>query len=743
MTSALRRLSRPAILLIPVLVATSLLAAFDSPADHLSTVRAAVVNNDEPVEIDGKTVPLGRELAGRLVNHTGDNYTWVLTDPDDATAGLKTGEYAVAVTIPQYFSRAATSTAGDDPNTATQARIDVTASRTTNAVDPIITKTLTDAAVDALNRTVVETYLDNIYLGFNTMHEQLGDAADGAGKLSDGAGQLADGSNQLVVGLGRLADGSTDLATGLDQLDTGSQNLADGIGRLNDGATELATRTRQLSNGAATLATGTTSLTTGTRQVADGADTLATGLDTLDKSVTDLPAQTHQLAGGAQQVADGNQELADTVVPLADKAIDGIDALPDLTAEAERAEDLAAQCETPASLCQQLQAIAEQLVADAQQAETAKSDVRGQVVAVKTNITDLADGAQQVADGTAELAEQTPQLVSAIGQAATGADQLANGADQAATGAAQVDTGAHRLASGAEQLAAGAGRLATGADDAADGADQLAAGTAEAADGADDLTSGARQADSAGQQLADGSDRLADGAGELVSSLDDGRDQVPTYTAADRDHLKTVAATPVTADLHDFGDLGGLSAAAIIVIALWIGAMLILLITPATRHDPLTWHGPIWQLAIRNARQPALLALAQALLVTGAAEAFLTRGAIDLLALLTVDILVSVTFVMINQALVVAFGNRGRIVATIVPAVVLATAAVAGIPGWLTTLDNLLPGYGPVLAIRAITADAGLGPTGIAYTLLWLGLGAAGYLLAISRRRTSRVLVWS
>ncbi|MEU8659155.1 hypothetical protein [Actinoplanes philippinensis] len=70
--------------------------------------------------------------------------------------------------------------------------------------------------------------------------------------------------------------------------------------------------------------------------------------------------------------------------------------------------------------------------------------------------------------------------------------------------------------------------------------------------------------------------------------------------------------------------------------------------------------------------------------------------------------------------------------------IVLAAAVVSGVPAWVTTADGLLPGHGPVQAIRAITADAGLGPAGIARTLAWLAVGAIGYLLATARRRTTR-----
>ncbi|BCJ44164.1 hypothetical protein GCM10010168_09770 [Actinoplanes ianthinogenes] len=709
-------------LLVPLLAVTALLAAFHDPAARLATVTAAIVNGDEPVERAGQTIPLGRELAAKLVAHTGDNYTWVLTDADDAAAGLDSGKYAVAVTIPANFSRAAISTGNAEPATAERARVDVTSSRTSNGFDPVISRTLTDAAVATLNQTVVETYLDNVYLGFGKMHDQLGEAADGAGKVSDGASRVADGNNRLVIGLGRLAAGSGALADGTDQLSAGASTLAGGTARLRDGAGTLATGTGQLAAGASRLADGADQLAGGTKQLADG-------LTTLRRGTAELPAQTRALADGARQVADGNQRLADTVVPIANQVVTGIDRLPDLTSAARQARELADQCQTPADVCAQLREAADRLVDASGDAESAKSGVRAKVVEVRDGITDLADGAQRVADGADRLADRTPQLAGGIKQAATGAVTVHHAAGQLADGAGELRTGAGKAARGAAALRDGARRLAGGADD-------LAAGARDAASGADQLTSGVRQAGAAGRHLADGSTQLAGGASDLAGALDDGRAQVPTYSAAEREHLRAVAATPIAATGHGFGDLGGLAAGPIVVLVLWLGALLL----PYRGRDPLTWRGPTWRLAMINFNPLLRYALGQALVVTAAAEVFLRLGPWRLLALLAVDGLIAVVFALVVQALVVGFGATGRLLGVVVPVIALATVVVSGVPGTLATVASYLPTYGPVFAVRALTAHGGAAGSGIALTAGWLLIGVLGVLCATAYRRTVRIV---
>jgi len=51
------------LVVLPILVMSLFLWAFWSPEQNHGAAKAAVVNNDQPVTIDGKLLPLGRELA--------------------------------------------------------------------------------------------------------------------------------------------------------------------------------------------------------------------------------------------------------------------------------------------------------------------------------------------------------------------------------------------------------------------------------------------------------------------------------------------------------------------------------------------------------------------------------------------------------------------------------------------------------------------------------------------------------
>lgn len=54
--------------ILTVLAMRVFLWAFWSPQTNHGVARAAVINHDQPVTVNGKIVPLGRELAGKLTH---------------------------------------------------------------------------------------------------------------------------------------------------------------------------------------------------------------------------------------------------------------------------------------------------------------------------------------------------------------------------------------------------------------------------------------------------------------------------------------------------------------------------------------------------------------------------------------------------------------------------------------------------------------------------------------------------
>lgn len=415
------------IILVPLVVAGILVWALWNPEERLPQVTAAIVNNDQPVELNGQQVPLGRQLSAGLVGSDDPNYDWVITDEDDAKSGLADGDYVAVVTIPKNFSSAATSVGGDAAD-AEKATIDVSTSDRTRLVDDALTATITSTAASLTGRELTTSYLENVYVGFNTLGDQLGEAADGAQKTADGADSLASGATDLASGAGELATGADTLATGADGLASGASGLADGASQLNTGAQGLADGLKKLADGTAALPD---------------------------------QAQADQLAAGVTQLGDG-----------AVKAADGLD---QQTKALKQLADGCALSGAAAEYCAGLSAIVN---GDG----TAKNPG---LVGTSAGFSTLADGVKQFSTQVGPLAKGLPALKSGISQLASGGTQLASGTSQLSSGASQLSTGASQYASGVSQFSDGVTKLADGTTSLADGAGGLADGVGQLADGLD------------------------------------------------------------------------------------------------------------------------------------------------------------------------------------------------------------------------------------------------------------------
>lgn len=425
------------VLLLPVVIGGILVASLYNPTERLDSLNAAIVNEDEPVTIDDQLVPLGRQLTAGLVEGADDqpsNLTWTLSNAEDAEAGLADGTYAAVITIPENFSAAATSTRpGETPE---QATIEVTTPPDSLIVDDAITAQVTSAAASLLGEQLSEVYLENVFLGFTTLGDQLGEAASGAQSLADGAAGAADGATQLADGMPQLTSGASGLASGAGELQGGLGQIAGGIG-----------------------------------DAANGARDLAAGLDTAASQVVsqDLQDAADATASYAADAADETRDLA--------LLLGNPDTANGPLGLAQTLGGLAQQCSAAGgsdAFCAQLGAAAATAGTAAQDAGTAATSAG------------YADGyAAGTASGIAALMSETS---AGLTEAAGGARALGAGLDQLAAGTSQSASGAGELSSGAAQLADGISQAGTGASSLADGVTQLAEGTATLADGLDEAS---------------------------------------------------------------------------------------------------------------------------------------------------------------------------------------------------------------------------------------------------------------
>lgn len=712
------------IVLVPLVIGGLLVWALWNPTERLDRITAAVVNEDTPVEINGQTVPLGRQLASGLVtggtdsatdssaatptpgatpapnvsgSDSSSNFTWVLTDKDDAAKGLADGSYATVVTIPSSFSAAATSYSGDAAK-ATKATIDIATSQKAKLVDDAISATVTSTATSLLNTQLTTAYLENVYVGFTTLHDQIGQAAEGAGTLADGADQLstgasslADGTGSLATGVGELATGASSLSNGVAQLGTGASSLADGVGELGTGASDL-------SSGVAQLATGARSSATGAATLQGGASSLADGLD--------------RLRGGVEKTGEGTQQVATLSAGAA-------------TATAQTLAGLSTVLES----CTTEQCIAAKAVLASASgptgAVTLTRQTAGAVAGIDAGIRTGGGGQPSLIDAVGQSATGARSLADGLGQLSGGLTQLAGGADAAAGGAAQLATGATSAAQGARDLA-------TVATTAAGGAAQLAMGASSAADGATQLADGATG-------VSDGAVQLTDGTRSLATGLDAAVAQLPTYTDSESTNLADVVADPVE-NASSTNDLfGAASVPFFATIALWLGALATFLVLAAFSHR-----------ALSSTRSSAALALSSSVpalvigVVQGLAVAIVMSNVAGLepgrwVGFAMLSMLAGASFAAVNQGLVALLGGVGRFLSMVAAVIALGAGIISTVPGLFTDVLGFLPLSAAQNALSGVVEGTEGTAGAVVGLVVWLLFGLLLTVVAIARRRVTSV----
>lgn len=598
---------------VPIIYSGNMTWAFNDPTGHLNQITAAVVDADTGADSsspDGTTehIDVGREFTDELLDMDKNTvYRFVETDQATADAGLADGTYGAVIEVPADFSANIASLGADDPMQAAPAMLTVRTNDTINYVGGNFTKSVGTALRHSLEANVLDQYLDKIYIGFTTMHDKLGEAADGATRLhdgsvqlTDGTGQLVDGSADLADGAGTLADGTGDLADGAHRLSDGSYDLVIGLGQISTGADQLSAGADRLSTGATTLATGLDTLSSKSPELVDGADRLASGSAQLEDG-----AQT--LADGSRQVADGTQQLDDAATGLQGRARElGIDqqSVDRTTGDLQTAVDDLAQTATDVNTALAGTGIAPQMQQNAQdlsgRIDTAASDAKtlqdavaarqGDASTVQDSATTISDQVDTIADGVKTANDAAPQLAKhasdlddATVKYTSTVDKLAAlCAEEPSTGTATTTSSGASDGGGAEttvpstpsevcdRLQALAGDSASLRSDAGTVSQKAAANR----DALAAVTDGAQQVRDSATAMKDSADRLAtflsgtDGSSSLTALAQDVQDLSTdaktlagdSKTVSDgvtraRDILQTAATDPAAAqqkidDLH-------------------------------------------------------------------------------------------------------------------------------------------------------------------------------------------------
>lgn len=712
------------VLLIPLIFAAGFLAATWNLDSRLHTVQAAIVNNDKAVTLNGQTVPMGRQLTANLVDSDREqNFEWVIASADDAASGLADGTYAAVVTIPENFSAAATSYA-KNADSAYKATIKIETSPTGGIAETSLGQSVANEAITTLNSTLTTTYLDQIYVGFNSMHTQFTDLKTGTAQLATGASSLASGLKQVSTGTDQLATGMEKLSAGGATIDTGAEKLATGASALASGTSQLDAKTKQLPAQVKAMSDGASAYVTGVNKLIDTTKTQAAssaGTAAQLKQLAELTQGMTELASGLQTYEQGMSGLAKDPSAVASEVVKQVNA---------QAGECPAQIQTAygdagcAGYAAGLKTGANAGVAAGAEAAVQGLTTKdpGSGMSILSGATNLGAGAAKAQEGLDAITVPTDAELEA---SLKKLDELRAGGTELASGTKALSDGMPALSSGISQLSSGASQLSTGVGAFATGLKTYTAGVGTAATGARSLATGVGK-------VSDGASQLSTGTSTLAAGVAEGATKIPTYSPTERKTLSDVVAAPVSdSDTLGLPGPGVAWASLIVVVALWLGAMAMYIVTATIRKGAAMSTASSLSVLGGSLLPGVIVGAAQAGILAVVAMAF---GIPQGFALFGVLLLASLAFIAINFALVALFKNVGRWLSVGFVIITTATALTSALPSWLGVLKPLSPVSAALDAARAVmTGQPIVGP--LVALSGWLLLGLVGCVVAVIQSR--------
>lgn len=688
-----------AIIFIPILYSSIFDKSVWDPYGRSKDLPVAVVNEDKATELMGQKLDVGHQVVENLKKNK--QLDWHFVSKEEAEKGMKDLKYYMVVTITEDFSKNAASVINKQPK---KMELIYTTNDSLNYIANEMSTVGATSLEAQIREQVVAAYATAIVDVGEKLVVALGQAADGAGKLSTGSGQLetgltqytngvgqADsGSNQLAQGTGKLASSIGPLASGVNQLDTGAQQLDTAIGRVNKalapvqgnvGAIDASLL--ELSTGAQGIADALTTfennLDPGTKQLLDHE------LQTIRKEIDSLVLNQQQLVGLANEatkvsqqakVASSNLDKVGTDMTKIQTDIDTYVA--GLVAETELSQD------QQAGLVKEITGKMDELLDE--QLASANKEINAGVTTVSKDLEvlgkqadDLSASAVVVSDVATAMSTSAQQMSRSVASIQEGANGLAAVLNQvphsshAATLSANLQnlSGELRLAaqdlpkalSGVGQLANGSNQLATGLNQLQGQIPTLASGVNQLNTGADQLDAGLNELAKNSPSLMSGISDLEAGAKELSTALNKGEDEGKDLkiTKKNIDHF----AAPTKLKNNEYSKVANYGVALapyIMSLALFVGSMLFNFIYPIRKVSMIGQSSRDWWLskATLGFVVASIMAIVQATIM------LLIGLHVDSIASFYITaFLTAWSYMAIIMFLAMSFDNPGRFVAMI------------------------------------------------------------------------------
>lgn len=765
-----------AIMIIPMIYACVFLGSMWDPYGQTDQLPVAVVNKDKEVEYNDSTMDIGKQLSDKLSKN--DSMDFNIVSSTKAQKGLKDGKYYMIITIPENFSKNATTLLDDDPQT-------MMLTYTTNPQTNYIATKMDDSAMakvkTEISSTVTKTYAKILFKNVKTLSKGFNTAADGSQKLSDGVATASEGNKTITENLNTLASSALVFNDGADSLVKGLSAYTEGVSTAKAGAQQLDNNSASLNNGAAQLKSGSSQLLSAVKaaekQLSDGLNQNAEQLNTLTQKNNEMNESSKQLSQALTQIQAGidNNNLVENNLQAA-KKLDSIvsvmtTAIGTMNTNADKLDKLAAAEKAKAESIQATQPLlAQQLMlqatSHATQAQTLRQVASQLINQVNTSdlkqLTTLLYGNAEVLKNQSTANAKTQELLTGSQQLATANNSAVNSlvsnlktvqANMKGTSnsvgmvgaVSQIDEGLGTLQSGLKTYTGGVKQVNNGLGTLASNNKTLNSGASQLADGALKISSGSNQLAAGSATLGEGLTTIGEGTNTLTSSLKD---------ASKKSNIKSTnktykqMSTPVDTQKKEITNMpnnGHAMAPYMMSVALYVACMALSLMYPFGKGMTTTDSPAKFLLAKATVMVP--LSIVQALILYFSLRGFCGFTPARPGLCIAFMLLLSLAFMAFIAFLAIAFGRIGEFIALIFMVFNLGASAgtypLETAPHWYTVLHPFVPFTYSVNGFRSVIANATAVPT--IEILFFIGLLVVSvlltYLIVRHRSKTHKVFL--
>lgn len=765
-----------AIMIIPMIYACVFLGSMWDPYGQTDQLPVAVVNKDKEVEYNGSTMDIGKQLSDKLSKN--DSMDFNIVSSTKAQKGLKDGKYYMVITIPENFSKNATTLLDDDPQT-------MMLTYTTNPQTNYIATKMDDSAMAKvkaeISSTVTKTYSKILFKNVKTLSKGFNTAAEGSQKLSDGVATASEGNKTITENLNTLASSALVFNDGADSLVKGLSAYTEGVSTAKAGAQQLDNNSATLNNGAAQLKSGSSQLLSAVKaaekQLSDGLNQNAEQLNTLTQKNNEMNESSKQLSQALTQIQAGidDNNLVENNLQAAKKLDSMVSVMTTtigtMNTNADKLDQLAAAKKAKAESLQATQPlVAQQLMLQATslatQAQTLRQVASQLINQVNTSdlkqLTTLLYGNAEVLKNQSTANAKTQELLAGSQQLATANNTAVNSlvsnlktvqANMKGTSnsvgmvgaVSQIDEGLGTLQSGLKTYTGGVKQVNNGLGTLASNNKTLNSGASQLADGALKISSGSNQLAAGSATLGEGLTTIGEGTNTLTSSLKD---------ASKKSNIKSTnktykqMSTPVDTQKKEITNMpnnGHAMAPYMMSVALYVACMALSLMYPFGKGMTTTDSPVKFLLAKATVMVP--LSFVQALILY-----FSLRGLCGFTPArpglcIAFMLLLSLAFMAFIAFLAIAFGRIGEFIALIFMVFNLGASAgtypLETAPHWYTVLHPFVPFTYSVNGFRSVIANATAVPT--TEILFFVGLLVVSvlltYVIVRHRSKTHKVFL--